>query len=100
MARLSALVAVVAAASCLALASAGIVEDAGVHAGDFIGIDFTGKKSVGVPMQLHLMNDEVANGVTCLDGTPAGFYFSKATSPKTTNSWQIYFQGGGWFVCS
>ena len=47
------------------------------------------------PMKLHLLNDTTTSGAVCLDGTPAGFYFSPATDPKVGNHWQLYFQGGG-----
>ena len=33
-------------------------------------------------MNLHLLNDTDASGAVCLDGTPAGFYFSPATSEE------------------
>lgn len=49
-----------------------------------------------IPMQLHMMNNEVRNGAVCLDGTAAGFYFSPATTKQNSNDWQIYFTGGGW----
>lgn len=60
-------------------------------------------------MNLHLMTNEVTNGVVCLDGTPAGtlfsfvnitrskphpslrpgFYYSAATVPESKNKWQV-----------
>jgi hypothetical protein len=47
-------------------------------------------------MHLFKLNDTAISGAVCLDGTPAGFYFSPATSLANQNDWQIYFQGGGW----
>ena len=47
-------------------------------------------------MTLQLLNDTKTSGAVCLDGTPGGFYFSKATNASNANDWQIYFQGGGW----
>eukprot|EP01059_Diplonema_ambulator_P021160 TRINITY_DN351_c0_g1_i1.p1 TRINITY_DN351_c0_g1~~TRINITY_DN351_c0_g1_i1.p1 ORF type:complete len:447 (+),score=151.38 TRINITY_DN351_c0_g1_i1:198-1343(+) len=35
-------------------------------------------------------------GAVCLDGTPAGFYYSPAADVNNRNDWQIYFEGGGW----
>lgn len=35
-------------------------------------------------------------GAVCIDGSPAGFYFSPAVGNKNTNDWQLYFEGGGW----
>eukprot|EP00045_Choanoeca_perplexa_P001990 m.22552 g.22552 ORF g.22552 m.22552 type:complete len:416 (-) comp11266_c0_seq1:74-1321(-) len=53
-------------------------------------------ESLRAPMTLTLMSDEVKDGVMCLDGSPAGFYYSPATSSEYADKWQIYFQGGGW----
>ena len=36
--------------------------------------------------------------VTCLDGSPAGFYHTRAIGPVFAHSWVIYFEGGGWCV--
>ena len=51
-------------------------------------------------MKLNMMTDKGnapgGMGAVCLDGTDAGFYFSKATDDSKKNSWQLYFQGGGW----
>jgi hypothetical protein len=47
-------------------------------------------------MNLHLLNDTDASGAVCLDGSPGGFYFSKATSEEAKDDWQIYFQGGAY----
>ena len=47
-------------------------------------------------MDLHLLENTEATGAVCLDGTPAGFYYSAATSTTNSNDWQLYFQGGGW----
>ena len=49
-------------------------------------------------MNLHMLNGTEQSGAVCLDGTPGGFYFSAATSDANKDDWQIYFQGGGWFV--
>lgn len=50
----------------------------------------------GIPMDLVMMNNEVTNGAVCLDGTAAGFYYSRSTNTANSNDWQIYFTGGGW----
>eukprot|EP01064_Diplonema_japonicum_P028022 TRINITY_DN421_c1_g1_i4.p1 TRINITY_DN421_c1_g1~~TRINITY_DN421_c1_g1_i4.p1 ORF type:complete len:449 (+),score=126.40 TRINITY_DN421_c1_g1_i4:34-1380(+) len=63
---------------------------------DFKGVKFGDKKGLGLTMDLHLMEDKVAQGAVCLDGSPAGFYFSPAADVKDRNNWQIYFEGGGW----
>ena len=47
-------------------------------------------------MSLQMLNDTADSGAVCLDGTPAGFYYSPASDPSAATSWQIYFQGGGW----
>ena len=47
-------------------------------------------------MNLHLLNDTDASGAVCLDGSPGGVYFSKATSEEAKDDWQIYFQGGAY----
>ncbi|CAE8642466.1 unnamed protein product [Polarella glacialis] len=49
-------------------------------------------------MELRMMPDKGLNslGAVCLDGSDAGFYFSKASAPEHANDWQIYFGGGGW----
>ena len=47
-------------------------------------------------MNLTMLTDSASTGALCLDGTPAGFYFSPATNPANKNDWQIYFEGGGW----
>ena len=51
-------------------------------------------------MNLHMLNGTEQSGAVCLDGTPGGFYFSAATNAANKDDWQIYFQGGGWFVYS
>ena len=65
---------------------------------DFYGMSFgkEAEKSSETIMNLFKLNDTAASGAVCLDGTPAGFYFSPATHPANQNDWQIYFQGGGW----
>ena len=45
-------------------------------------------------MHLQMLNDTSTTGAVCLDGTPAGFYFSAATTEAAKDDWQIYFQGG------
>ncbi|EGD72141.1 hypothetical protein PTSG_00161 [Salpingoeca rosetta] len=50
----------------------------------------------GGEMKLQLMTDQVDDGVVCLDGTAAGYYFAPAANSSTATKWQIYFQGGGW----
>ena len=52
--------------------------------------------SHGGIMSLQMLNDTATSGAVCLDGTPAGFYYSPAANPTASTSWQIYFQGGGW----
>ena len=47
-------------------------------------------------MSLQMLNNTATSGAVCLDGTPAGFYYSPAANPTASTSWQIYFQGGGW----
>ena len=49
-------------------------------------------------MNLHMLNGTEQSGAVCLDGTPGGFYFSAATNAANKDDWQIYFQGGGWYV--
>ena len=47
----------------------------------------------------HLLSNPPAHtqaGAVCIDGSPAGFYFSPAVGNKNTNDWQLYFEGGGW----
>ena len=50
------------------------------------------------PMGLHLLPEDVANstGAVCLDGSPPGFYFTKASDPAKADKWVIFFRGGGW----
>ena len=58
---------------------------------------FTGENSAETTvMDLFLLNDTLKSGAVCLDGTPAGFYFSPAKNPRNSNDWQFYLQGGGW----
>ena len=45
-------------------------------------------------MRLYLLNNTETSGAVCLDGSPAGFYFSPATNEESKNDWQIYFEGG------
>lgn len=47
---------------------------------------------------LYMMEDKGLNsyGAVCLDGSDAGFYFTKAAGETSTRSWQIIFEGGGW----
>eukprot|EP00730_Choanoeca_flexa_P004570 TRINITY_DN11735_c1_g9_i1.p1 TRINITY_DN11735_c1_g9~~TRINITY_DN11735_c1_g9_i1.p1 ORF type:complete len:438 (+),score=79.87 TRINITY_DN11735_c1_g9_i1:69-1316(+) len=54
------------------------------------------RSAIATPMTLSLLSDEVQDGVMCLDGSPAGFYYAPATSSDYADKWQIYFQGGGW----
>lgn len=32
----------------------------------------------------------------CLDGSPAAYYWRRASSPESANKWKIHFMGGGW----
>jgi hypothetical protein len=52
----------------------------------------------GIPREDRTKTDPffLKTGAVCLDGTPAGFYFSPAVGSKNTNDWQLYFEGGGW----
>ena len=61
----------------------------------FVGLEYFESADGGV-MKLHLLNDTESTGAVCLDGTPAGFYYSPAANAGASKSWQIYFQGGGW----
>lgn len=64
-------------------------------------IDLGDGKYSGGGMTLQLMPDKGLSGMgaVCLDGSDAGFYFSPSTGgDKFKNSWQLYFQGGGWCV--
>ena len=61
----------------------------------FVGLEYFESADGGV-MKLHLLNDTESTGAVCLDGTPAGFYYSPAANADASKSWQIYFQGGGW----
>jgi len=61
---------------------------------ELYGIDF-GVQSKSA-MNLHLLENTNTTGAVCLDGTPAGFYFSPAANAENTNNWELYFQGGGW----
>jgi hypothetical protein len=52
-------------------------------------------------MELVKMPDKGLSGMgaVCLDGSDAGFYFSKYSGGEANkNKWQLYFQGGGWYV--
>ena len=65
-------------------------------------IDFAPKAGAddGV-MKLVMMDDKGLSGMgaVCLDGTDAGFYFSPYSGgDENKNKWQLYFQGGGWWV--
>ena len=48
----------------------------------------------GLP--LTLLTGEAARGSACLDGSPYGYYFRKATSTSGSTRWTVYMQGGGW----
>jgi hypothetical protein len=63
---------------------------------DLLNVHMPASPTASVPMQLHMMPNEVANGAVCLDGTAAGFYYSAATATDSKNKWQLYFTGGGW----
>eukprot|EP00663_Eupelagonemidae_sp_cell21sb_P004858 gene4858-917_t len=84
--------------SSLLHASAGLYAPAGHKAGVF-DEDFTGLKfgdaalslmGTETVMHLQLLNDTTTTGAVCLDGTPGGFYYSKATAAANSNDWQIY----------
>ena len=65
-------------------------------------IDLGDGKYSGGGMTLQMMPDKglAGMGAVCLDGSDAGFYFSPSTGgDKYKDSWQLYFQGGGWYVC-
>jgi len=48
-------------------------------------------------MDLVLLKEAaVKTGAVCLDGSPAGYYFKKATTTKSANKWILHFHGGGW----
>jgi hypothetical protein len=64
---------------------------AGVFDGDFEGVHY----GEGLAMQLEMLTNTETTGAVCLDGTPGGFYVSKATGSNATNNWQLYFEGGG-----
>lgn len=32
----------------------------------------------------------------CLDGSPGGFYYRKASTPSAATKWKFHFMGGGW----
>jgi hypothetical protein len=52
-------------------------------------------------MKLVMMHDKGLSGMgaVCLDGSDAGFYFSEYSGGDANkNKWQLYFQGGGWYV--
>ena len=40
-------------------------------------------------MNLYLLNNTEESGAVCLDGTPAGFWFSPATNASNKNDWQL-----------
>lgn len=47
---------------------------------------------------LHVVSKTQASqrGAVCLDGSPPGFYFRKASDLAATNKWVVYMQGGAW----
>ncbi len=47
-------------------------------------------------LQLVKLTNTDKTGAVCLDGSPAGFYFLKASDAAGTNRFQIFLQGGGW----
>ena len=88
--------------SSLLRVSASLYAPAGHKAGafdeDFRGLTYGQAAVTGTEtaMALQLLNGTATSGAVCLDGTPGGFYFSKATAAANANDWQIYFHGGGW----
>ncbi len=61
---------------------------------DFFGIEFDVETKS--PLAKQMFTDTAQTGAVCLDGTPAGFYFSPAADTASSNIWQLYFEGGGW----
>eukprot|EP00035_Acanthoeca_spectabilis_P012007 m.211954 g.211954 ORF g.211954 m.211954 type:complete len:139 (+) comp15501_c0_seq1:3066-3482(+) len=43
---------------------------------------------------LVIMNEAVAKGAVCLDGSPGGYYIRPGT--PNNSRWVVFHQGGGW----
>ncbi|GER46901.1 pectinacetylesterase family protein [Striga asiatica] len=46
-------------------------------------------------VNITILSDAVAKGAVCLDGSPAGYHYSKGFGDGK-NNWIIYLPGGGW----
>lgn len=46
-------------------------------------------------VDLTLVEDAVAKGAVCLDGSPPGYHFSKGFG-SGVNNWLVHFEGGSW----
>ncbi|KAL6556498.1 hypothetical protein OROGR_005786 [Orobanche gracilis] len=52
-----------------------------------------GQHSVAV--NITIVEDAVAKGALCLDGSPAGYHYSEGFGDGA-NNWLVYLAGGGW----
>ena len=50
------------------------------------------------PLALNLIDAAVATsqGAVCLDGSPPGYYYRKASSAAASDKWVLYMGGGAW----
>ncbi|CAA0831888.1 Pectin acetylesterase 8 [Striga hermonthica] len=46
-------------------------------------------------VNITILSDAVAKGAVCLDGSPAGYHYSKGFGDGE-NNWLVYLPGGGW----
>ncbi|KRH07734.1 hypothetical protein GLYMA_16G107300v4 [Glycine max] len=49
----------------------------------------------GVPVGITFVENAVAKGAVCLDGSPPAYHFHKG-SGAGINNWIVHFEGGGW----
>ncbi|RDY10237.1 Pectin acetylesterase 8 [Mucuna pruriens] len=52
-------------------------------------------KAEGVPVGITFLENAVAKGAVCLDGSPPAYHFHKG-SGAGINNWIVHFEGGGW----
>ncbi|KAL6549750.1 hypothetical protein OROMI_020238 [Orobanche minor] len=46
-------------------------------------------------VQITILDNALAKGAVCLDGTPAGYHYSRGFGDGS-NNWLVYLPGGGW----
>lgn len=49
----------------------------------------------GQKVSISILENAVGKGAVCLDGSPAGYYYSPG-SGEGANNWLVYLPGGGW----